>query len=360
MSWSTELYVVSRKPGKEYSKSLELNEIKDYLEITQLSKSYDDYVAPNLLYFTEDLTKLAKELSVESIRPKGLYIMGIYGGEKKKEKEMYAGIALHEYSYDDIRFRFRLWRTKDLLEVPVSIVKKYGVEVFSVVYEGEINPFKLRKYVPVILSKTGEESLKSFLREALNINISKIVHKDTVRMIEALISEVKQPSLITPLNVNKYYVAYRCDRAFTAFAFKPQHPNIIIESHVAYIESSEEKVAYYYAAILNYLAYKVTQLGRAFIRHQFARPLLAVYMAGLVWKDVDEDTRLEVVKCSKVLHEKALNKEYSNQRVALKDVERLSEFKKLVEILDAKVSKENLEIALGMVSGKGVEEENEG
>jgi len=360
MSWSTELYVVSRKPGRKYSKSLELNEIKDHLEITKLSKSYDDYVTPNLLYFTEDLTKLAKELSVESIRPKGLYIMGIYGGEKKKKKEMYAGIALHEHSYDDIRFRFRLWRTKDLLEVPISLVKRYGVEVFSVVYEGEINPFKLRKYVPVVLSKTGESPLKSFLREALNMNIGKIVHKDTARMIEALISEVKQPNLIIPLNVYKYYVAYRCDRAFTAFAFKPQHPNIIIESHVAYIESSEEEVAYYYGAILNYLAYKVAQLGRTFIRHQFARPLLAVYTAGLAWKDVDEDTRLNVVKYSKALHEKAPSKEYPNQRVALKDVERLSGFKKLVEILDAKVSKENLEIALGIVSGKGVKGGDEG
>jgi|GEM_PF-2477130 len=35
----------------------------------------------------------------------------------------------------------------------------------------------------------------------------------------------------------------------------------------------------------------------------------------------------------------------------MKDVERLSEFKNLVEILDTKLRKENFEIALSMASG---------
>jgi len=358
MSWSTELYVVSRKQDIGYRKSLELDEIKEFLEIRQYSKNYDEYIKPNILYFTEDFNELAKELNVNRIVPMGLYIRGIYGGEKKKEKKMYAGIALHEYGHDDIRFKFRLWRVKDSLVVPSDLLKKYSIKIFNVVYEGEINPFKLRRYVPVILSETGVASLKSFLQKALELNIDIITHRDTVDKIKILVDEVEQPNNVTPLDIDKYYVAYRCDRAFAAFAFKPQSSNTIIESHVAYIETSNEEVAYYYAATLNYLAYKVIQVGRSFIRHQFARPLLAVYIAGLAWKDIDEATRSKVVELSKILHEKAPNREYGNQKVALKDIAtRFSEFKMLVKLLDSKVDRERLEDALNIVSGKGVEEE---
>jgi hypothetical protein len=358
MSWSTELYVVSRKQDIGYRKSLELDEIKEFLEIRQYSKNYDEYIKPNILYFTEDLNELAKELNVNRVVPKGLYIMGIYGGEKKKGKELYAGIALHEYRYNDVKFEFRLWNTKDMLVAHKELLKEYGIEVYKVVYRGEINPFKLRRFVDVILSKRGECCLKLFLQEVLKINIDRIAHSETIKMIETLIKEVKQPDNIVTLSADRYYVAYRCARAFTAFTFKPQEPNIIIESHVAYVKCEKEDIAYYYAATLNYLAYKVIEAGRSFIRDQFARPLLAVYVAGLSWKDVDEATRSRVVELSKILHEKAPNREYGNQKVALKDIAtRFSEFKELVKLLDSKVDRERLEDALNIVSGKGVEEE---
>jgi hypothetical protein len=358
MSWSTELYVVSRKQGIGYRKSLELDEIREFLEIKQYNKSYDEYIKPNILYFTEDFNELAKELNVNRIVPMGLYIRGIYGGEKKKGKELYAGIALHEYRYNDVKFEFRPWNTKDVLVAHKELLKEYGIEVYKVVYRGEINPFKLRRFIDVILSKRGESYLKLFLQEVLKINIDRIAHGETIKMIEKLIEEVEQPETITTLDVNKYSVAYRCARAFTAFAFKPQEPNIIIESHVAYIECEKEEITHYYAAALNYLAYKVIQLDRSFIRDQFARPLLAVYIAGLAWKDVDEATRSRVIEFSKILHEKAPNKEYGNQKVALKDIAtRFSEFKMLVKLLDSKVDRERLEDALNIVSGKGIKEE---
>jgi len=95
VSWKSELYTVKLKAlsGKEYSKKMSLDEIRDYLEITAYNKTYDEYVKRGLLYFTEDLNALARELGVDGIVPKGLYIMGVYGGEKKKGEEEYAGLV---------------------------------------------------------------------------------------------------------------------------------------------------------------------------------------------------------------------------------------------------------------------------
>jgi len=357
ISWNTELYIVSRKPGIDYKKSLELNEIKEFLETRRLSKSYDEYVKQNLLYFTEDLDDLANELNIKKIVPKGLYIMGIYGGEKKRGKKIYAGIALHEYRYDNIKFEFRLWNTRDRIIVPINLLKEYGIKVYKVIYMGEINPFRLRRFIDVILSDQGEASLKQFLQRALKINVDRIARSETIEMIKMLIEEVKQPNNIIKLDIDKHYIIYRCSRSFTAFAYRSQEPNVIIESHVAYAESEKEEIAYYYTAILNYLAYKVIQSGKAFIRSQFARPLFAVYMAGLAWKDIDDVTKNRVVELSKILHKKAPDKDYPNQKIALKDLERYSEFKELVKLLDSKVDRENLDKALDMVSGGGAEEE---
>jgi hypothetical protein len=95
MSWSSELYVAALKGDVSYSRSLELDVIRNYLEIRRLNKSYDDYVKPSLLYFTEDVDELAKELNVNRIVPMGLYVRGVYGGGVK-EKEKYAGLVLEE------------------------------------------------------------------------------------------------------------------------------------------------------------------------------------------------------------------------------------------------------------------------
>jgi len=61
-----------------------------------------------LLYFTEDLNTLARELGVDGIVPMGLYIMGIYGGEKKKGEEEYAGLIVLEHSVEGATFRLGL------------------------------------------------------------------------------------------------------------------------------------------------------------------------------------------------------------------------------------------------------------
>jgi len=89
---------------------------------------------------------------------------------------------------------------------------------------------------------------------------------------------------------------------------------------------------------------------------RFARLLFATYIAGLSWGNVDENIRRRVVDLSKVLHQKVPSKEYSNQRVALKDVSEIPEFKELTNVLDNVVDKDMLEEALNLVSGGGEEE----
>ncbi|MFP3211309.1 MAG: hypothetical protein RXR16_07425 [Thermocladium sp.] len=98
------------------------------------------------------------------------------------------------------------------------------------------------------------------------------------------------------------------------------------------------------------VAFKVIELKRGFNRHQFARPLLAVLIAGLSWNDLDEGTGRDVAELSRTLHSKVPREEYGNQRVALKVISELNEFRKLKSILDSKVDKERLEEALKLVS----------
>jgi len=359
VSWENELYVVKLKAlsGREYSKKMGLDEIKDYLEITAYNRTYNEYIKPGLLYFTEDLNALARELGVDEIVPMGLYIRGIYGGEKKKGEEEYAGLIVLEHSVEGATFRFRLYNTKDTLIVPVNYLKKYGVKVYRMIYRGEINPFRINRYLNIILSEQGEAMLKKFLGEALELN-ERSISAETLNKVRKLIGELRQPSVVKPLSRDKYYVVYRCKRAFTAFVYVPAE-NSIADSSVPYVETRSEDVAYYYAAILNYLAYTVLRSGRTFNRDQYARPLLAIYIAGLSWNNMDEETRGRIVELSKRLHEKAPAKEYSNQRIALQEIARLPEFKELVEILDAKVDKAKLNDALSLMSGVGIES-NEG
>jgi hypothetical protein len=351
VTWNTKLYTVKLNMPKElrYSKDLSLDEIREFLIINPYGKGYDKYIEPGLLYFTEDIDELKRGLGVNEIAPMGLYIRGIYGGEEKKGQPKYAGLALEQYSIVRRVFTFKLFNTKNVLQVPLYLMKSYSVGIYRMAYEGEINPFRLNKYIDVLLSQKGEQSLKQFLKEALELN-SRNISDDTQKKVEGLINELKQPDSIRTLNSNKYYVVYRCDRAFTACVIKPEGDNVLVESHVSYVECENEDMAYYYSAVLNYLAFKVIELKRGFNRHQFARPLLAIYIAGLSWNDLDEETRMNVVKLSGMLHNKAPQKKYSNQRVALNDISKLNEFHKLKSILDSKVDKERLEEALKLVS----------
>jgi len=347
VTWDTKLYTVKlNMPEKlRYSKDLGLDEIRGFLIINPYGKGYDKYIEPGLLCFMEDIDELKRGLGVNKIALMGLYIMGIYGGKEERGQSKYAGLALEQYSISRAVFRFKLFNTKDELIVPLDLMERYGVSIYKMVYEGEINPFRLNKYINILLSRRGEQSLKQFLKDALDLNSCKI-SENTQKNVEGLINELKQPDSIKTLNPNKYYVVYRRHRAFTACVIKPEEDNILVESHVSYVECDNEDMAYYYSAMLNYLAFKVIELKRGFNRSHSARLLLAVLIAGLSWNDLDEGTRRVVVELSRTLHSKVPREEYGNQRVALKVVLELNEFRKLKSILDSKVDKERLEEAL--------------
>ncbi|MDT7900107.1 MAG: hypothetical protein RQ879_06265 [Sulfolobales archaeon] len=191
---------------------------------------------------------------------------------------------------------------------------------------------------------------KKFLGEALELN-ERSISAGTLNKVRKLIGELLQPSVVKPLSRDKYYIMYRCKRAFTAFVYVPAE-NSIADSSVAYVETRSEDVAYY-------LAYTVLRSGRTFNRDQYARPLLAIYIAGLSWNNMDEETRGRIVELSKRLHEKAPSKEYSNQRVALQELAELPEFKELVKIVNSKVDRSKLEEALSLVSGLGTKKSEE-
>jgi len=351
MTWNTKLYTVklNMPEGLRYSKDLRLDEIRGFLIINPYGKDYDKYIEPGLLYFMKDIDELKRGLGVNKIAPIGLFIMGIYGGEEKKGQPKYAGLVLEQYSIDRAVFRFKLFNTKDELIVPLDLMERYGVSIYKMVYMGGINPFRLDKYINILLSRRGGQSLKQFLKDALDLNSRKI-SENTQKNVEGLINELKQPDSIKTLNPNKYYVVYRRHRAFTACVIKPEGDNVLAESHVSYVECNNEDMVYYYSAVLNYLAFKLIELKREFNRQQLARPLLAVLIAGLSWNDLDEGTRRDVAELSRTLHSKVPREEYGNQRVALKVISELNEFRKLKSILDSKVDKERLEEALKLVT----------
>jgi len=355
MNWESELYVVKLKAlaGSIYSKKMSLDEIKDHLEVIRYGKTYDEYVKPGMLYFTEDSASLMRELGVDKIVPKGLHIMGVYGGEKKKGEEKYAGLVPLEYGIEGDMFKFKLYNTKDTLVVPIDYLTRHGVKVYRMVYAGEMNPFRITRHLNIILSEYGDAALKKFLEDALKLN-ERNISTETLNKVRKLIAELRHPSTLKPLSNDKYYVMYRCIRAFTASVYVPVE-NSIVGPNMSHVVTRSEDVAYYYAAVLNYLAYIVLRSGRTFNRDQFARPLLAIYIAGLSWSSMDVESRNRIVELSKRLHEKAPNKEYSNQRIALQEIARLPEFKELVEILDSKVDKTKLNDTLSLVSGLGID-----
>jgi len=342
-------FVARLKKGQSIDKRLGLEEIKDLLEIKAFEREYEDHMRPGLLYFTENIDRLAYELNVDKIYPMGEYIVGLYGGEEKSGEEKYAGIVLENYSFEDAIFRFRLSGIDKTLIAPKDLLKRYGIKIFKLIYMGEMNPFRLRRFLDVILSTYGSDSLKKFLSETLKIN-ERDISTHIYRRVEKLIEEVRQPSTVKPLDMNKFYVVYRRSRIFSSTTVQPFTNDVIIDQHASYVETKDEDKAYYYSAVLNYLAYKVIEFEWTFLRSQFARPLFAVHLSGLSWRDVDEETRLKVVKLSRRLHDKASDKEYNNQKIAFNDLLLMQEFRELIKSLDQTVEKERLESSLRIVS----------
>lgn len=331
-----------------------LDAVKDSITVEELELSYDDYVAPMVLWATEDPARTAMALGVQRVVPKGGYIMGLFGGEKKKGKQEYAGLVVEHYKEVNGIAYIKLYNLTKSYQVPVDLMKKYGVDIYKLYYRGLINPFNCRTY-DVLLSAKGDKELRGFLEALVEINQGVITNKDQ-DYLKTLIKELK--TSIDMFNQRYHYVVYRCQRIFTA-CVPTDLKMAISESHVAYLECNDPEQAYYYAAALNYLAYKVIESERSFIRDQFARPAIAITVAGLSWKTVPGDVRARVATLSKQLSMKLPWINYPRQRTALTQIAQYNEFKEIIHILDELVEKDKLMKALELVSASGKEETNE-
>ena len=161
----------------------------------------------------------------------------------------------------------------------------------------------------------------------------------------------------------KYYVIYRCIRTFASIVLTPkkirnissdEKYNIVIYDKCSYLAIENELKAYYYSAILNYLIYKVIEIGGAFERNQFARPLIAILKANLEWKN--ENWQINIANLSKKLHEIAPTYLENTVRKGMqvkecfKILQQIDEFKEIVRIIDNKVDKNKLLEAIKQVA----------
>ncbi|MEM2582593.1 MAG: hypothetical protein QXD09_07345 [Candidatus Caldarchaeum sp.] len=346
---------ISPKTGGAVSKDDVLENVESALKEEHLDVSYEDYIRPEMLWATENSEKIASALDVIKVVPKGGYIMGLLGGEKKKGKIKYAGLVLEQYSINGDMAYLKLTGLSKPYQAPIQLMKHYGVNIYKVYYRGLINPFKCKPY-EIILSEK-EVSLKDFLRALVNFNKQGMTADDR-KKIEGLINELKVS--LDAFDRNAAYTLYRCNRAFTA-AVPEDLERAVSESHVVYIQCKSVEQAYYYTAALNYLAYKVVERKRAFIRDQFAKPLIAVIVAGLAWKDVPEDLRSEVSNISQCLSKRLQWRPYPDQRKALEETAQTEEFKRIMKLFDKQVMG-MMDEALTLVSAtssKTIQEQDE-
>jgi hypothetical protein len=305
-------------------------------------ENYTEYIEALKMYFNLDTEELADWLGAVRVYKMGTYIRGLFGGEKKKGKESYAGLILKNVNCDLFPCRIRLWNTESFVELEdENLIKR-------LIYVGKIYPFWTGTY-DCLLSDKGEEDLRRILHEFLMQNI----RPSDKKRIKVLINEFKQSPLIK-LKKNRWYVISRADRTFAAVTLKGSGKEIP-ESHVSLLEIDSEEKAFYYSGVLNYLVLKVQ---KGFIRHQFARPFLAIAVANLEWQNLQ--WQYDIANTSKELHHSInsknlfgnLPKGFPVQRaikIMFEDEEIADRFLTIVDILDSNVDPENLERALSLV-----------
>ncbi|MCX8196423.1 MAG: hypothetical protein N3F67_05045 [Acidilobaceae archaeon] len=327
----------------------ERREVKvDMPKEIKLNMSYEDYMRLAILWVTMDTKDLAKALYVVKVAAKGSYIMGLFGGEKKSGSERYAGLVVSDLKPVNDGLYLRLYNTDKEYLVPSDLMRRHGIDIYKVYYLGTINPFKCSA-LNVILSSMGEKQLKEFIEEVIRINKEAMTEADE-RRLRKLSKEVK-----ARINVlrGSHYVVYRGNRVFTACV--PEDLSKSVSAfNTGYIECRNAKQAYYYAAILNYMAYKVISEGREFMRDHYARPSLAIVAAKLTWKDLPSELRDEIARLSHELSRKLTWIDYPNQKKALLETAKTPEFAKIIELLDKHIESAGkqrmLEGALGLVS----------
>lgn len=328
------------------SKDRTLEDISDIIRVDELKISYEKYMEPALVWSTEDQERIVSALDVKRVVPMGGYIRGLFGGEKKEGKQKYAGLVVERYEEHDDFIVIKLVNLDKAYQVPMELMKRYDVNIYKLYYVGLINPFK-SKTCNVLLSKE-EKNLKDFLEKLIKINQEVITRSDMIKL--KILKEELQISL-DQFNESSYYTIYRRSRIFTACVPEDLKMSVSYDD-VAYLECKSLEQAHYYAAVLNYLAYKVIESERAFIRHQYARPAIAIAVAGLSWKNVSDEIKREVASLSEQLSKELEWKDYTNQKVALQDIARTFKFRKILNLFDSCVDINGLSKALDLVSAK--------
>ncbi|MEM2294510.1 MAG: N-6 DNA methylase [Nitrososphaerota archaeon] len=347
---------VKLKPKVQYSKALCLHD----MDIPQKEvEDYASYISNIQKYIAIDTSILASTLHVDKVVPKGDYIMGLVGGVKKRGAKKYAGL-IFDVLYSDATtdtYAIKLSNTNSEIKIPKELLTPYWKKL---VYPDMIYLFYIARIYDVLLSSENIEDLRTFLKDTI---IPKISNKEDIEKVKILISEVKQPKKLNFLNSENYYVVYRRNRAFASAVLTPEaiknitangKYGMVICDTGSYLAMKSKNEAYYYSAILNYLVHKVIERKGAFERSQFSRPLVAISMANLEWKD--ENWQIEVSELSEKLHEIApqklsgIVKKGMQVKECFKVLQQIKEFKEIVKAIDDKVDGKKLLEAMKQVA----------
>jgi hypothetical protein len=354
---NAKLFIATVKVGSDYSKSLRLEMEPGpqiYVITKTLEKGYEEYILPIINYYDKDVRDLERRLGVVSIVSMGPYIRGLFGGEGKKGKEKYAGLivekSLSQPEWDI--YRIKLSNTSSEIEVSKT---EYEKQLYSLIYRGITHPFYSDNPYTIFGSR-DKRSLVSSLKHMLSVNGHMLGRGDREKM-EKLIDEVQYPARLNTFKKGKWYTLFRINRTFSSFVLTPPDEKWITESHMAYIDcGTESNKAYYYAAVLNYLAYKVTKLGLSFVRDQFSRPILAILDAGLSWNQVRPEIQNDISELSIILHREMKDifrdTKLNQEKKAFMLLEKNENFNYLIKKLDGETSKDKILGALAWVAGK--------
>jgi len=277
----------------------------------------------------------------DKVRVKGVYIMGLKGGEQKRGAVRHSGLLLDYYNPHTGYGKLINLDEEIFLHIRPDFAKSYLKKVF---YADRVLPFKLLEPYMAILSGKGENNLKEFLRELAN----RVNRQDSKQKLYIASQKVKQGSLEF-LKKGKFYLMHRVIRAFSSAVFECPEDNLyVIDSTLCYVEFSEKEPAYYYCGVINSLLYFARQLHIArqeFNRNQHSRVLQAVDLLGCPYSG--DDWQLEIAKLSENLH--SMNIEGNSNREVLMHLQGEQTFQELIKIFNSHVSKDRLEKAISLL-----------
>jgi len=279
-----------------YSKALSLDNIE--YRVKNEGENYDEYISGIKEYEQSSNQELERYLGVVKINVMGDYVRGLFGGKDKS----YAGLCFNLVDYDETygNYIIQLTNTSSKIKVPEHELEKFWKKM---VYINSLYPFYQYHLYDILLPSSKEDNLEQFLVDYIRPGMI----DSEKRLVDKLVEEAQYPHIPTSLKKNKYYVLYREKRAFASVVIthKGQNPKEqpLIPIFCAQMEISDKTEAFYYSSILNYFVYLISKRGFSIVRNQYGRPILAIYKAGLKWRN--EEWQYEVAKLCEKLHTNA-------------------------------------------------------